>query len=427
MARTNKLKMKQVNHPHLYHTWENNSQKILIVNCGSSSVKLTVFKIENHSIYRLLDAHFKSLHSKQPILEIEQAKGKEKVTFDKELSITATLTIFFENLKKQFSYDLGSLAAIGHRFVHGGNKFQATTQINETVIKDLKKLSDLAPLHNEACLEGIEACFHKDKTTPQFAIFDTSFYSHLPALASHYAIPLDLYEKQGIKRYGFHGISHSFLWNIYNKKLNKNGAKNILTLHLGNGCSITATSNGKPIDTSMGFTPAEGLIMATRAGDIDAGVMEYLHRMNHQSPEEIMNLYNYQSGLLGISGISSKMEDLIQQYSKNSNAQLAVDMFCYRILKYIGAYIAILQKVDAFIFSGGIGENSPEIREKILKNMVWYGTKIDENLNKEVGLLDPGAWKEISHSDSQVPVYVVATDENLAMANEIKEWIKVPS
>lgn len=401
---------------------QKNGCKILIVNCGSSSIKLTIFDVSKGIYNRLLDAHLQRLNSEQLKLEIASFQGKENLTINERIGIVEGLKRIFDLIALRFDFAFSSLQGIGHRFVHGGNRYLSTILINSSVITELEKLSYLAPLHNEACLLGIKECFVLGPSIPQVAVFDTTFHHSLPTVAANYAIPSNVALKHHIKRYGFHGIANAFLWNTYVEKIRKDAQKGkIISLHLGNGCSITATQDGRSVDTSMGFTPSEGLIMATRAGDIDAAVVEFLCNHDKKKPSEVMEQLNFKSGLLGISGISSDMEKLLTLSSENEKARLAIDMFCYRIIKYLGAYIAILNGADAIIFSGGIGENSPKIRELIIGKMEWFGLKIDSEANQRATGLPFGTAQKISASDSSIACYVVATDENIFIAKEVNQ------
>lgn len=331
--------------------------------------------------------------------------------------------MIFDVIIRKFDFAFSSLLGIGHRFVHGGNRYLSSIRIDQTVITELEALSSLAPLHNDACLLGIKECFNLAKFTPQIAVFDTAFHNSLPAVASNYAIAMDSdsASQHQIKRYGFHGISNAFLWNTYENHVGQDAQNSkIITFHLGNGCSITAIQGGLSVDTSMGFTPAEGLVMATRAGDIDAAVVDFLCLHDKKSPSEIMEQLNFQSGLLGISGVSSDMKTLLALSIDNERARLAVDMFCYRALKYLGAYMTILSGADAIIFSGGIGENSPMIRDLIMRKMEWYGSQMDSEANQQAVGLPPGAVQRISTSSSTVAIYVIASDENLFIAKEVQ-------
>lgn len=394
--------------------------KILTINCGSSSIKISLFENNKGTYSRLLDAHLKRANSEQFELEVISPRGKESATVNQPMGIPEQLQWIFGVLTQQFGFTFSSLRGIGHRFVHGGNRYLSTIRIDSTVISELEKLSYLAPLHNDACLAGIKECFVLGKSIPQFAVFDTAFHHSLPAVAAYYAIPKEISEKYQIKRYGFHGIANAFLWNSYIENINKNIPKaKIITLHLGSGCSITAIENGLSVDTSMGFSPSEGLIMGTRAGDIDSSVVELLCLQGKKTPGDVMEQLNFKSGLLGVSGVSSDMETLLSLYFENEQARLAVDMFCYRIVKYLGAYIAILGGADAIIFSGGIGENSPIIRDRILEKMAWYGLKTDTEANQAAIGLPYGAVQKVSASTSSMACYVISADENIFIANEV--------
>lgn len=441
-----------INEIDLYKPWnELKNNPILAVNCGSSSIKVSLFEYDHEVCHRLFDANLKGLYSgrdqdcafdsaKAPgdpdpgrsintdksLLEIDSSNGKKTFpsTAVSSLNVTEGLKFIFSTVSKEFNFSFTSLKGIGHRFVHGGNHYRSSICIDSKIISELEKLSELAPLHNDACLSGIKECLNLGASVPQVAVFDTAFHQTIPEIAAQYAISSDMCLKFPIKRYGFHGISHAFLWDTY-KKYKGDHFQNskIITLHLGNGCSITAISGGLSIDTSMGFTPAEGLIMATRAGDIDAAVMEFICMHDKKTPSEVMDMLNFRSGLLGISGISSNIETLLNLYPQNEKAKLAVDMFCYRIVKYLGAYITVLGGVEAIIFSGGIGENAPMIREQIMNKMDWYGIKLDTKANQQAVHVYPGNMKKISTSDSAASLYVIGSDENSFIANEAQRII----
>jgi acetate kinase len=394
--------------------------KILTINCGSSSIKVSLFDNDNGINNRLLDAHLKGTNSEQVKLEVFSSRGKESTVLTKNIGIAERLHFIFGVITRKFDFIFSSLQGIGHRFVHGGSRYLSSTRVDPTVITDLEKLSYLAPLHNDACLLGIKECLALGGSIPQVAVFDTAFHHSLPPVAANYAIPSDIALKYQIKRYGFHGIVNAFLWSTYAENI-RNDTQNakIITLHLGNGCSMTAIQNGFSVDTSMGFTPAEGLIMATRAGDIDAAVVEFLCLHDKKEPNEIMEQLNFQSGLLGLSGTSCDMETLLALSPENEKARFAVEMFCYRTVKYLGAYIAILGGADAIIFSGGIGENSPTIRDQIIYKMAWYGLKIDSEANQRAIGLPVGTVQKISASASKMACYVIASDENIFIAKEV--------
>lgn len=362
---------------------------ILVVNSGSSTLKLSLFTEECVPIWT------------------------RQLQLSSQMKVQEALSSIFD--KETFPPIIG----IGHRFVHGGDRFIASTLLDEARIKELEALRDLAPLHNPACLAGIVGCReYFGERIPEVAVFDTAFHSTLPKEARLYAIP----QKLGIRRFGFHGISHAFLWDSYSAHVAKRGT--IITLHLGNGCSMTAIKDGRSIDTSMGFTPAEGLVMATRAGDIDAAVIPYLAEKEKKSAADILDLLNFHSGLLGLSETSSQMQLLLEKYESNEACTLAIDLFCYRAKKYLGAYLAVLEGADSFLFSGGIGENSPFIRKKIIEGMLWAGCTLDEQANNNAINLTSGQLRKISTPDSKISLYVIATDENHFIAKEVAKLIK---
>lgn len=390
---------------------------ILTINCGSSSLKLSLFEKGNEFFQRKLEADFKGLNSSKLMIKISSGDEHEVIELEGPFNVREAINILFEKLEKNYRFSFSEVKVIGHRFVHGGSYYEPLI-LTSPLIEELKKISYLAPLHNYACLEGIEACLHKCQllglSIPQIAVFDTAFHHNLPQVASRYALPP---QNEDLKRYGFHGIANAYLWSVYHDKIRSREPKSkIITLHLGSGCSATAINEGKSLDTSMGFSPAEGLIMGTRAGDIDASVVEFLCRHDQKTPEEVLNYLNSFSGLLGISGISSNMEALLDLYDENEAAHLAIDMFCYRIVKYIGAYIAVLGGVDSLIFSGGIGENSPKIRELILTKLNFLGLRVDEKMNRQVKGSPFGTIHRISDSDSTIASYVIACDENRYIA-----------
>jgi len=369
--------------------------QILVINCGSSSLKASLYKTDKGVCTKLIDAHLKGVNDPS----------------------TGLAGIFESFAKAGFSFEPS--LRVGHRFVHGGDKYRSSILLNAEVIKELEKLSWLAPLHNDICLAGIKTCIdYFGEAVPQIAVFDTAFHRTMPPIASNYALPRDITAKYPIQHYGFHGISHAYLAQTYAKHVGQNEQTKIITLHLGNGCSMAAIRGGKSMDTSMGFTPAEGLIMSTRAGDIDAAIVEFLCVQEKKTPVEIMQILNSRSGLLGVSGISPDMKVLLD--SKDDHARLAVDMFCYRAVKYLGGYIAALGGVEALIFSAGIGENSPEIRCDIARRMEWFGIKMDDHANSQAKGLPPGAIRKISQPDSTAALYVIATDENAFIAQEVE-------
>jgi acetate kinase len=397
---------------------------ILVINSGSSSLKLSLLKNEE-DLVRLIDVHLKGMNTANCQLEITSAKGVEKRVLEPLNGIEAALNQILNILSLEYGFLPQNVCGIGHRFVHGGSRYISTIQVDDTVMEDLKSLVDLAPLHNEACYLGIKSALkYFGKKIPEFVVFDTAFHASLPDIAANYAIASSLSQNHRIRRYGFHGISNAFLWGRYRAFMKScTEHSKVVVMHLGNGCSMTAICGGQSVDTSMGFTPAEGLIMGTRAGDIDASIVEFLNVHEKMTPAKVMDELNFHSGLLGISGVSSNMEALLAVRHQNKRAALAIDMFCYRVLKYLGAYIAALGGVDAVIFSGGIGENSATIRNQIIEGMKWLGMHIDEKLNEKAAGLTSGEVRIISSLVSKVPLYVNATDENLFIAREVRSFL----
>lgn len=318
---------------------------------------------------------------------------------------------------------MDEIAAIGHRVVHGGEYFTGPVIINDEVIKKIESLIPLAPLHNKASISGIKSCtkMFGDKI-PQVAVFDTSYYSNIPDYAFVYPIPYEYYEKCGIRKYGFHGTSHEFVSNAVAKILNKNiNDLKIISCHLGNGSSITAIKNGKAIDTSMGLTPLGGIMMGTRSGSMDPSVIIKMAEEKSLSLEEIGNILNKESGLKGVSGVGSDDRDILRaENNGNKRAKLAHEMMIYKITKYIGGYIAILGGCDAIIFTGGIGEHQWMHREKICKHFKFMGLELDDEKNKNAKL---GKEEIISKNDSKIKVFVIPTNEELAIARLTLELI----
>lgn len=317
---------------------------------------------------------------------------------------------------------IDEINAVGHRVVHGGEKFNSSVLINEEVIKKIEECIDIAPLHNPPNLAGIRAISELLPDVPQVAVFDTAFHQTMPDYAYMYGIPYALYQKYGIRRYGFHGTSHRYVSRRACEFLGLDYEKTrVITAHIGNGASITAVKDGKSIDTSMGFTPIEGLMMGTRSGDVDLGVVTFLMEKEMINSASVSTLFNKHSGVLGVSGISSDMRDIEKAISEgNERAKLALNIYEYRIIKYIGSYFAALNGADVLVFTGGVGENQTGTREKVCKSFSYMGLKIDEALNagsrgKEVLLSTP---------DSSVKVVVIPTDEEYMIASDTMEIVK---
>ncbi|MDP5064839.1 MAG: acetate/propionate family kinase [Haliea sp.] len=364
---------------------------LLTANAGSSSLRLAAFSAAGADIEAIAATRF-DLHdgSVEPLLR------------------------HFVNEHK-----LNGVTAVVHRIVHGGAHFSGACKVDRETERKLTELAPLAPLHSEqslALIRTARAVFGAD--TPQVASFDTAFYRNLPQIASHYALPAELVARHGLRRYGFHGLAHEALWQRWSE-LEANGTNKgrILTLQLGSGCSITATHDGRPVDTSMGFTPMEGLMMATRCGDVDAGLLLYLQQYQGLSADELNDLLNRHSGLLGVSGLSADMRMLLA--ADTAEAELAVGLYCYRVRKYIGAYLAALGGAQSIVFGGGVGENSAEIRARILCDMQWAGIHLDPALNQGA----TGQEQRISTQSSPVSVWVLKVDEQQLMARQAMELL----
>lgn len=311
------------------------------------------------------------------------------------------------------------LHAVGHRVVHGGERFRESVRIDDAVMRGIEENIDLAPLHNTHNLRGIEAVRAAlGSGVPQVAVFDTAFHQTLPEHAYLYAIPYPLYRRHKVRRYGFHGTSHrsiAYRWRRITGREREN--VRIITLHLGNGCSACAIQGGKSVDTSMGFTPLEGLVMGTRSGDVDAALLDYIGAKEGMTLPQVETMLNSQSGLLGISGLTNDMRDLLAEANENQDrrARLAIDIFCYRVRKYIGAYLAALGGADAVVFAGGVGENAPEIRARICEGLQFAGLTLDHTAN---AALVGGKEGRCSTSDSTLEAWVVPTDEELLIARD---------
>lgn len=393
--------------------------KVLVVNCGSSSIKYQLFEMPQDEV---LSQGLLGKIGEESSLLTHQGKGR---TVESEVSVTnheAGMRLIMEALvdeKTGVITDVSQIEAVGHRVVHGGEWFSKSVRITEDVLKIIERYADLAPLHNPPNLAGIKAVENLLPGIVQVAAFDTAFHQTIPEEAYMYALPYDLYEKFKLRRYGFHGTSHRFVARRAAEIMGKKKEEiNIITCHLGNGCSITAVRGGKSVDTSMGLTPLEGLVMGTRSGDIDPAVIFYLAENHGMSIERINTLLNRQSGLLGISGISNDVRNIAQKAARGERrAKLALDVFCYRVKKYIGAYTAVLGRLNALVFTGGIGENASYIREKILENLDCLGIKIDLDKNAD----ESNKERVISSNDAGVTVFVIPTNEEVRIAYDTYE------
>ncbi|MDF1571656.1 MAG: acetate kinase [Bacteroidales bacterium] len=391
---------------------------ILVLNCGSSSVKYQLFNM-NEETEVVAKGIVERIGFNDAILNYKPA-GKEKIS--EELGIpdhTVAIDKIFQLLTdKEIGVikDLKEIKAVGHRVVQGGESYKESVLITKDVIRDVEANIELAPLHNPANLKGIMSVENLLPGIPQVAVFDTSFHQTMPPHAYMYAIPMEFYKKYKIRKYGYHGTSHKYVSRVASNVLGKDTRDmKLVTCHLGNGASVTAVEYGKSIDTSMGFTPVDGLIMGTRTGDIDPGILLFLADKEHLSLKGVSNMINKNSGMKGVSGISSDMRDLeLAYYEGNEMAALALNMYTYRIKKFIGAYAAIMNGLDAVIFTGGVGENDFNIRRMICQNMDYLGLMFDEVANHGI----KGQNKLITKPESRVKAAVVRTNEELLIATD---------
>ena len=388
---------------------------VLVINCGSSSLKYQLINSESEEVLA------KGLCER---IGIDGRLVYQKAGLDKEITeadmpthkqaIQMVLDALV-NEKTGAIKSLSEIDAVGHRVVHGGEKFASSTILTEEVLKAIEECNDLAPLHNPANLIGIDACKELMPNTPMVGVFDTAFHQTMPKKAYLYGLPYEYYEKYKVRRYGFHGTSHSFVSKRTAEFLNMDlKASKIIVAHLGNGASISAVLNGECVDTSMGLTPLEGLVMGTRCGDIDPSIVEFIANKENLSIGEVLNILNKKSGVQGMSRVSSDFRDLEAAfYEGNELAINAVDVFCYKVAKYIGSYVAAMNGVDAIAFTAGIGENTSFVRAKILEYLGYLGIKMDEAANEK-----RGEDTVISTPDSKVKVCVIPTNEELAICRE---------
>ncbi len=389
---------------------------ILVINCGSSSLKYQLIDMENE--VALAKGLCDRIGIDRSFLK-QTAAGKESVQIDCELpdhqaAIQAVVDALTDS-KIGVIRDLSDIAAVGHRVVHGGEKFHASVIIDENVMEALKECVPLAPLHNPPNIIGIEACQAAMPGVPQVGVFDTAFHQTMPKNAYMYALPYEYYEKYKVRKYGFHGTSHKFVSQRAAAMLGKPLEEcKLITCHIGNGGSISAVLNGQCVDTSMGFTPLDGLVMGTRSGIVDPAVLLFLMEREGLNSKEMNEILNKKSGLLGVSGVSSDMRDVTAAAEAgNERARLALDLFAYRVKSYIGQYIAVMNGVDAVVFTAGIGENDAAARRNCCQGLDALGICLDAEKNQKRG----GEF-EISADSSRVKVFVIATNEELAIARE---------
>lgn len=392
------------------------NQSILVVNCGSSSLKLALFDENEKKIASAMAERLNQADSFAHIDGDNQPIALPTNTNHKQ-ALQALVSAFKEGRLMS-----EAPSSIGHRVVHGGETFREAVLIDDSVVAAISNCAGLAPLHNPVNLAGIEATREQFPDTPQIAVFDTAYHQTLAPRAFLYALPEAYYRDWAVRRYGFHGISHFFMVNEAARRLGKTPeTTSIISAHLGNGCSITAIKDGLSVDTSMGLTPLEGLVMGTRSGDIDPGLFEYL-RTRGVALEDVHKVLNHESGLLGISGQTNDMRTLCELANNGHEpSALAIEIFCFRLAKYVGAMMASLSHLDALVFTGGIGENSLQVREKTLSHLKLLGFNLDANNNDCHGRRTEG---RIEHNNSRFPVLVIPTNEELVIAREAKRLVQ---
>ena len=396
--------------------------KILVLNCGSSSIKYALYNMDDKSV--MTSGGAERVGMEGAFVKVKLANGdKKKIMHDIPEHTEGVKFIFSLLTDPEIGVikDLSEIDAVGHRMVHGGEKFNKSVILNKEVMETFEACFDLAPLHNPANLKGVNAVSELMPNLPQVGVFDTAFHQSMPQKAFMYAIPYNLYKQYGVRRYGFHGTSHRYVSQRVCEFLGVSPiGKRIITCHIGNGGSIAAVVDGKCVDTSMGLTPLEGLMMGTRSGDIDGGAITFLAKKLDLDADGVSNLLNKQSGVLGITGESSDMRDVENAAAEgNARAILALDMYFYRIKKYIGAYAAAMGGVDIIVFTAGVGENQASMREEVCKNMEFLGVKFDKEKNKV-----RGEEAIISADDSKVTVCVIPTDEELMIATDTMNLLK---
>ena len=389
------------------------SKLVLVLNCGSSSLKFAIIDAVNGEEY--LSGLAECFHLPEARIKWKMDGNKQEAALGAGAAHSEALNFIVNTILAQKPELSAQLTAIGHRIVHGGEKFASSAVITDEMIKAVEECNDLAPLHNPANLIGIRACQELMPETPMVAVFDTAFHQTMPEEAYLYGLPYEYYENYKVRRYGFHGTSHSFV----SKKAAELAGKpyedlKIIVCHLGNGASLSAVKNGKSVDTSMGLTPLEGLIMGTRSGDMDPAIMEYIAKKENLDIAGVMNVLNKKSGVLGLSGVSSDFRDIEEAAEAgNDRAAKALAAYNYRVVKYIGAYTAAMDGVDVIAFTAGLGENGKSMRKAVCSHLSYLGVKIDDAANDVRG-------KDtiISAPDSKVMVMVVPTNEELAIARE---------
>ena len=396
--------------------------EVLVINCGSSSLKFQLIDSEKEHVLA------KGLCERIGIDKSSityQSDKREKMTKEADMpthneAINAVISALTDE-KTGVINDMSEVKAVGHRVVHGGEYFSSSAIVDEDVLEKIEKCNYLAPLHNPANVIGIKACMKIMKDTPNVVVFDTAFHQTMPEEAYLYGIPREYYEKHKIRRYGFHGTSHSYVSKRVAQIINKPVEElKTIVCHLGNGASICAVDGGKSVDTSMGLTPLAGVMMGTRSGDIDPGILEVLAKMENKGVSEITNILNKKSGVAGLSQVSSDFRDITKAIEEgNAVAKSALDAYIRTVVRFVGAYVAVMNGVDTIVFTAGVGENNSAVRAGVVKHLKYLGVELDEEANKI-----RGEEKLISTADSKVKVYVVPTNEELAIARETVELVK---
>ncbi|GAC22279.1 acetate/propionate family kinase [Paraglaciecola arctica] len=389
---------------------------ILVINSGSSSIKAALFN--DQSLVRLLDARVNDIGGSNPQLCV----GKESSDASAETHAQA-LTLIFAALS-HCGYNLFDITAVGHRVLHGGEALVEPTIVSTEVEQVIESMNKLAPLHNPACLAGIRAARKVLEHCPHIAVFDTGFHSTLPAHVKHYALPNEVTSTYHLRRFGFHGISHDYVSRATASALNKSIKQlRIISCHLGNGCSVTAIEGGRSVETSMGMTPLEGLVMGTRSGDLDPGIVIQLLRDCVDTADELDTLLNRKSGLFGMTGTNDMREIEVRAANGDENCLLAIQVFTHSARKYVGAYAAVMGGVDVIVFTGGIGEHSVLIRHRIAQQFNYLGASLDEDRNRDARVTAASPVIDIATSTSKVRIVVVATDEEAAIANSVNRLL----
>lgn len=396
--------------------------EVLVINCGSSSLKFQLIDSEKEHV--LAKGLCERIGIDKSSITYQSDKC-EKMTKEVDMpthneAINAVISALTDE-KTGVINDMSEVKAVGHRVVHGGEYFSSSAIVDEDVLEKIEKCNYLAPLHNPANVIGIKACMKIMKDTPNVVVFDTAFHQTMPEEAYLYGIPREYYEKHKIRRYGFHGTSHSYVSKRVAQIMNKSVEElKTIVCHLGNGASICAVDGGKSVDTSMGLTPLAGVMMGTRSGDIDPGILEVLAKMENKDVSEITNILNKKSGVAGLSQVSSDFRDITKAIEEgNAVAKSALDAYIRTVVRFVGAYVAVMNGVDTIVFTAGVGENNSAVRAGVVKHLKYLGVELDEEANKI-----RGEEKLISTADSKVKVYVVPTNEELAIARETVELVK---